>query len=96
MPRCLRRGWIASNVVHIFKVAKTVIVNYQFILSKLKTEFGNKYILEINQDDIFIFLSHLTNGNKHNTKRNSFTALSAFFNFVASTLELYLVNPCDG
>jgi len=26
MPRCLRRGWIASNVIHIFKVAKTVTI----------------------------------------------------------------------
>ncbi|MEJ2270221.1 MAG: hypothetical protein P8Y04_10680, partial [Desulfobulbaceae bacterium] len=38
----------------------------------------------------------ITNGNKQNTKRNRFTTLSAFFNFIASTLNPHLLNPCEG
>ena len=72
------------------------LINYEFILSKLKAEFGNRDIRKINQDDMFTFLNRLANGNKQNTKRNRFTTLSAFFNFVASTLDSHLLNPCEG
>ena len=78
---------------HEANYKKNILINYQFILSKLKTEFGNRDIREINQDDIFTFLNRLTNGNKQNTKRNRFTTLSAFFNFIANTLNPHLLNP---
>jgi integrase len=37
----------------------------------------------------------MTNGTKQNTKRNRFTTLSAFFNFIINTLAPQLVNPCE-
>ena len=39
---------------------KNTLISYEFILSKLKAEFGNRDIREINQDDIFTFLNNLT------------------------------------
>ena len=37
----------------------------------------------------------MTIGNKQNTKRNRFTTLSAFFNFIINTLDPGLQNPCE-
>ncbi len=37
----------------------------------------------------------MTNGTKQNTKRNRFTTLSAFFNFIINTFAPQLVNPCE-
>jgi integrase len=37
----------------------------------------------------------MTIGNKQNTKRNRFTTLSAFFNFIKNTLDPGLQNPCE-
>ena len=75
---------------------KNTITGYRFILSKLQSEFGQKDIYSITQDEIFSFLSRITDGNKQNTKRNRFTTLSAFFNFTANTFDRQFVNPCDG
>jgi hypothetical protein len=75
---------------------KNTLIGYRFIPLKLQGEFGNKDIRSITQDEIFTFLTVLTKGNKQNTKRNLFTTLSAFFNFVASILDPHLLNPCEG
>jgi integrase len=37
----------------------------------------------------------MTVGNKQNTKRNRFTTLSAFFNFIINTFDPGLQNPCE-
>ena len=37
----------------------------------------------------------MTVGNKQNTKRNRFTTLSAFFNFIINTFAPQLDNPCE-
>jgi integrase/recombinase XerD len=37
----------------------------------------------------------MTAGNKQNTKRNRFTTLSAFFNFIINTFDPELQNPCE-
>jgi integrase len=37
----------------------------------------------------------LTAGNKQNTKRNRFTTLSAFFNFIINTFDPELKNPSE-
>jgi len=38
----------------------------------------------------------MTNGTKQNTKRNRFTTLSAFFNFIINSFAPQLDNPCEG
>ena len=37
----------------------------------------------------------MTNGTKQNTKRNRYTTLSAFFNFIINTFDPQLDNPCE-
>ena len=37
----------------------------------------------------------MTVGNKQNTKRNCYTTLSAFFNFIINTFDPGLQNPCE-
>jgi integrase/recombinase XerD len=74
---------------------KNTLTCYQFILFKLQAEFGQRDISAISQDDILSFLSRITAGNKQNTKRNRFTTLSAFFNFIITAFDLDLKNPCE-
>ncbi|MBW2467568.1 MAG: hypothetical protein JRF02_09735 [Deltaproteobacteria bacterium] len=65
------------------------------MLYKLQKEFGQRDISSITQDDILPFLSRITDGNKQNTKRNRFTTLSAFFNFIINTFDPEMKNPCE-
>lgn len=41
------------------------------------------------------FMSKISDGAKQNTKKLRFTLLSAFFNFVKSSLDPEFNNPCD-
>jgi integrase/recombinase XerD len=41
------------------------------------------------------FLTEYTEGNKQSTKRLRFSLLSAFFNFIKSSIDPNLQNPCD-
>ena len=84
-------AWITTKKIP----KKNTLTCYQFILFKLQAEFGQRDINAISQDDILSFLSRITAGNKQNTKRNRFTTLSAFFNFIITTFDLDLKNPCE-
>ncbi|MDX2434555.1 MAG: phage integrase N-terminal SAM-like domain-containing protein, partial [Desulfobacterales bacterium] len=74
---------------------KNTLTCYKFILSKLQAKFGKRDIRSFTQDDILSFLSRMTVGNKQNTKRNRYTTLSAFFNFIINTFDPGLQNPCE-
>ena len=41
------------------------------------------------------FLTRLTNGTKQTTKRNRYSSLKAFFNYVRNTIDYEIQNPCD-
>ena len=84
-------AWITTRKIP----KKNTLTCYQFILFKLQSEFGQKDISAISQDDLLPFLSRITAGNKQNTKRNRFTTLSAFFNFNINAFDLALKNPCE-
>jgi integrase len=49
----------------------------------------------ITTDEILSFLTQFTDGTKQTTKRNRYTNLNTFFNFVISTFDSKFQNPCD-
>ncbi len=49
----------------------------------------------ITQETVLAFLTEYTEGNKQSTKRLRFSLLSAFFNFIKSSIDSNLQNPCD-
>ena len=46
-------------------------------------------------EDVFDFMTKLTEGKKQSTKKLRFALLSAFFNFMKNSLDSDLQNPCD-
>jgi integrase/recombinase XerD len=49
----------------------------------------------ITPDEILSFLTRLTEGNKQTTKRNRYSCLKAFFNYIRNTIDFEIQNPCD-
>jgi integrase len=41
------------------------------------------------------FLTRLTEGSKQSTKRNRYSCLKAFFNYIRNTIDFEIPNPCD-
>lgn len=69
--------------------------NYEFILDKFQDHFNDIDLSTITSDDILAFMSKVTDGTKQNTKKLRFSLLSAFFNFVNSSLDTNSQNPCN-
>jgi hypothetical protein len=45
--------------------------------------------------EILSFLTRLTEGNNQTTKRNRYSGLKAFFNYIRNTIDFEIKNPCD-
>ncbi len=73
---------------------KTTLKNYKLILSKFCDQFGERDLVSITQETVLSFLTEYTEGNKQSTKRLRFSLLSAFFNFIKSSIDPNLQNPC--
>ncbi|MCJ7538336.1 MAG: site-specific integrase [Desulfobacterales bacterium] len=76
-------------------VKKKTLRNYEFILSNFQNYFGDIALSSITSEDILAFMSTVSDGTKQNTKKLRFTLLSAFFNFIKSSLDPDFQNPCD-
>ncbi|MGD9262561.1 MAG: hypothetical protein PVG44_19115 [Desulfobacterales bacterium] len=69
--------------------------NYDFLFTRFTDEFGDRELDTITPDEILSFLTRLTEGTKQTTKRNRYSCLKAFFNYVQNSIDLELHNPCD-
>ena len=69
--------------------------NYEFILSKFQTHFGDIDLTSITSEDIPAFMSEMADGMKQFTKKLLFTRLSAFFNYIKNSVDPDFQNPCD-
>jgi integrase len=65
------------------------------LFSRFKEEFGKTDLESITPDEILSFLTRLTEGNNQTTKRNRYSSLKAFFNYIRNTIDLEIKNPCD-
>jgi len=74
---------------------KNTLKNYEFVLTRLKNYFGNIELTSITSDNILPFLTKISEGSKQSTKKLRFSLVSAFFNFIKTSYDLNLQNPCD-
>jgi integrase len=71
------------------------VKNYEFIFTQFQDEFGDRKIDSITPDEILSFLTKLTDGTKQTTKRNRYSSLKAFFNYIKNSIDPNIQNPCD-
>ena len=69
--------------------------NYEFIFTQFQDEFGDREVDSISPDEILSFLTKITDGNKLTTKRNRYSSLKAFFNYIKNSIDPNFQNPCD-
>jgi integrase len=69
--------------------------NYEFIFSQFQYEFGDRLIESITPGEVLSFLTKLTDGKKPTTKRNRYSSLKAFFNYIKNSIDPNFQNPCD-
>ena len=65
------------------------------MFSRFNDEFGKRDLESITPDEILSFLTRLTEGNNQTTKRNRYSSLKAFFNYIRNTIDFEIKNPCD-
>jgi site-specific recombinase XerD len=71
------------------------VKNYGVLFTHFSDEFGDRELESITPDDILSFLTKITDGNKQTTKRNRYSSLKAFFNFIKNSIDTNIQNPCD-
>ena len=69
--------------------------NYEFVFTQFQDEFGDRLADSITPDEILSFLTKLTDGTKQSTKRNRYSSLKAFFNYIKNSIDPNIQNPCD-
>ncbi len=74
---------------------KSTLKNYQFVLTKFECYFGNIELTSITTENVIPFLTKISEGAKQSTKKLRYSLLSAFFNFIKSSFDSGLQNPCD-
>jgi len=65
------------------------------LFTRFSDKFGEHELESITPDEILSFLTRLTEGNKQTTKRNRYSCLKAFFNYIRNTIDYEGQNPCD-
>ena len=63
------------------------------MFTRFKDEFGKRDLESITPDEILSFLTRLTEGNNQTTKRNRYSSLKAFFNYIRNTIDFEIKNP---
>jgi len=67
---------------------------YEFTIAKFNQNFENLNLNEVSTDDIFDFMTQITEGKKPQTKRVGFSHLTAFFNFMGNNFDGDFKSPC--
>ncbi len=62
---------------------------------RFDSQFGDRELDSITSDEILSFLNQVTEGTKQATKRSRYSSLASFFNFIRSTVDPKLQNPCS-
>ncbi len=69
--------------------------NYENLLTRFSSQFSERELESITAEEILAFLTQSTQGVRQTTKRLRYSLLSAFFNFIKSSVNPTLQNPCD-
>jgi len=63
-------------------------------LTKFGLIFGDNYLRKISSEDILTFLDKIADGTKQQTKRNQYSHLTAFYNFIINNIDEQIQNLC--
>lgn len=74
---------------------KNTVKTCEFVLSRFTTQFGKRELASITPEEVLTFLLSLTKDNKQATKRNRYSVLASFYNFIINTGLPALNNPCN-
>jgi hypothetical protein len=77
---------------HRMNSKENTVRNYELVSSRFSDQFGDRELGCISPDEILAFLIQLTEGTKQSTKRLRYCLLSAFFNFIKSSVDLKVVD----
>jgi len=80
---------------HRINSKTNTVRNYQFIFTRFCNQFGDRELESLTNEEILTFLTQFTEGTKQSTKRLRYSLLSAFFNFIKSSINPQLQNPCE-
>ena len=74
---------------------KNTLKNYEFLFTRFSDEFSDRELESITPDEILSFLTRITEGNKQTTKRNRYSCLKAFFNYIRNTIDFEKVTDLE-
>ncbi|HUV59849.1 MAG TPA: site-specific integrase [Desulfatiglandales bacterium] len=80
---------------HRINSKTNTVRNYQFVFTRFCSELGDRELESLTNEEILTFLTQFTEGTKQSTKRLRYSLLSAFFNFIKSSINPQLQNPCE-
>jgi len=72
------------------------VKNYEVLFTRFNDAFGPRELESITSDEILSFLTKLTDGTKQTTKRNRYSSLKAFFNFIKNSIDSNIQNATPG
>lgn len=74
---------------------RNTVIGYRYLLDNFEELFGDRDLKSISSEDLFHFFEIITENNSKSTKRNRYSQLKAFFNFIIMNYELNLKNPLN-
>ena len=80
---------------HKINSKQNTMRNYENLLTRFSNQFSERELESIKTDEILAFLTHSSQGVRQTTKRLRYSLLSAFFNFIRSSVNPTLQNPCE-
>jgi integrase/recombinase XerD len=80
---------------HRINSKTNTVRNYELILSRFCSQFGDRDLGSLTNEEILTFLTQFTEGTKQSTKRLRYSLLSAFFNFIKNSVDPQCENPCE-
>ena len=72
---------------------RNTVIGYRYLLDNFEELFGERDLNSISSEDLFHFFEIITENNSKSTKRNRYSQLKAFFNFIIMNYELDLNSP---
>jgi integrase len=80
---------------HRINSKTNTVRNYELVFTRFCNQFGDRELESLTNEEILKFLTQFTEGTKQSTKRLRYSLLSAFFNFIKSSINPQLQNPCE-
>jgi integrase len=80
---------------HRINSKTNTVRNYELVFTRFCNQFGDRELESLTNEEILTFLTQFTEGTKQSTKRLRYSLLSAFFNFIKSSINPQLQNPCE-